>query len=246
MGAITVITSGKGGVGKSTTTVGLACALSRRGRRVLLIDGDAGLRSLDRMLGVESSLVYDISDVAAGRCEPIRAIYPCPGFNGLFLLPAPGKEDNIIPPEIMRQLVPLLASYYDHVLVDSPAGVGLGFLSAIAAAQRVTAGTLTTAVSLLERKGYLERRRDAYDKRVVRILPTEKARQANREHERFHEELVDYILSSLSQEEAQVFVRALGRVDGFLQEKAAASCRTAEQAAPPAAMEQMREKSGTL
>lgn len=136
MGAITVITSGKGGVGKSTTTVGLACALSRRGRRVLLIDGDAGLRSLDRMLGVESSLVYDISDVAAGRCEPIRAIYPCPGFNGLFLLPAPGKEDNIIPPEIMRQLVPLLASYYDHVLVDSPAGVGLGFLSAIVAAQR--------------------------------------------------------------------------------------------------------------
>ena len=118
--------------------------------------------------------------------------------------------------------------------------------TAIAAAQRVTAGTLTTAVSLLERKGYLERRRDAYDKRVVRILPTEKARQANREHERFHEELVDYILSSLSQEEAQVFVRALGRVDGFLQEKAAASCRTAEQAAPPAAMEQTREKSGTL
>ena len=118
--------------------------------------------------------------------------------------------------------------------------------TAIAAAQRVTAGTLTTAVSLLERKGYLERRRDAYDKRVVRILPTEKARRANREHERFHEELVDYILSSLSQEEAQVFVRALGRVDGFLQEKAAAACRTAEQAAPPAAMEQMREKSGTL
>ena len=81
---------------------------------------------------------------------------------------------------------------------------------------------------------------------MVRILPTEKARHANREHERLHEELVDYILSSLSQEEAQVFVRALGRVDGFLQEKAAASCRTAEQAAPPAAMEQMREKSGTL
>ena len=65
--------------------------------------------------------------------------------------------------------------------------------TAIAAAQRVTAGTLTTAVSLLERKGYLERRRDEHDKRVVRILPTEKARQANREHERFHEEMVDYI-----------------------------------------------------
>ncbi len=136
MGAITVITSGKGGVGKSTTTVGLACALSRRGRRVLLIDGDAGLRSLDRMLGVEASLVYDISDVTEGRCEPIRAIYPCPGFNGLFLLPAPANEKDTIAPDIMRQLVPMLASYYDHVLIDSPAGVGLGFFSAVAAAQR--------------------------------------------------------------------------------------------------------------
>lgn len=94
--------------------------------------------------------------------------------------------------------------------------------TAIAAAQRVTAGTLTTAVSLLERKGYLERRRDQHDKRVVRILPTEKARQANRAHERFHEELVEHILSTLSEEEAQVFVRALSRVAGFFQEKTAA------------------------
>ena len=136
MGAITVITSGKGGVGKSTTSVGLACALSQRGRRVLLVDGDAGLRSLDRMLGVDASLVYDISDVTAGRCEPIRAIYPCPGFNGLFLLPAPAREQDTVSPEIMKQLIPLIAAYYDHVLIDSPAGVGLGFFSAIAAAQR--------------------------------------------------------------------------------------------------------------
>lgn len=91
--------------------------------------------------------------------------------------------------------------------------------TAIAAAQRVTAGTLTTAVSALERKGYLERRRDGRDRRVVRILPTEKARQASQEHERFHQELVEQILNTLTQEEAQVFVRALGRVAGFFQEK---------------------------
>ena len=136
MGAITVITSGKGGVGKSTTSVGLACALSRRGRRVLLVDGDAGLRSLDRMLGVEASLVYDISDVAAGRCEPIRAIYPCPGSQDLFLLPAPAREQDTIAPDVMKKLIPMLAAYYDHVLIDSPAGVGTGLLSAAAAAQR--------------------------------------------------------------------------------------------------------------
>ena len=141
MGAITVITSGKGGVGKSTTSVGLACALSRRGRRVLLVDGDAGLRSLDRMLGVEAGLVYDIADVAAGRCEPIRAIYPCPGFERLFLLPAPAKEEDTVPPEIMQQLIPLLAAYYDHVLIDCPAGVGTGFASAVAAAQRALVGS---------------------------------------------------------------------------------------------------------
>lgn len=118
--------------------------------------------------------------------------------------------------------------------------------TAIAAAQRVTAGTLTTAVSLLERKGYLERRRDEHDKRVVRILPTEKAWQANREHERFHEELVEYILSFLSEEEAQVFVRALGHVAGFFQEKTAMSSRNGEQTPPSAAMKQTSENSETL
>ena len=100
--------------------------------------------------------------------------------------------------------------------------------TAIAAAQQVTAGTLTTAVSLLERKGYLTRRRDVHDKRVVRIFPTEKARQANRSHERFHEEMVENLLSFLTQEEAQVFVRALGKVSLFFREKMSSVCAEAE------------------
>lgn len=132
-----------------------------------------------------------------------------------------------------------------HLIEEVCRAADLG-LDNRAAAQRVTAGTLTTAVSLLERKGYLERRRDEHDKRVVRILPTEKARQANREHERFHEEMVDYILNSLSQEEAQVFVRTLSRVSGFFQEKTASASRGAEQSAPSAAMEQTREHNETL
>ena len=91
--------------------------------------------------------------------------------------------------------------------------------TAIAAAQRVTAGTLTTAVSLLEKKGYLVRQRDERDKRVVRILPTEKARQANERHARFHQEMVEDCLSALTEEEAVIFVRALGTVASFFRAK---------------------------
>lgn len=147
MGAVTVITSGKGGVGKSTVCAGLGCALARRDRRVLLIDGDAGLRCLDRMFGIDSSLVFDISDIIAGNCEPIRAIYPCP-VPGLFLLPAPGREEHTVAPENMRRLVSILARYYDHVLIDCPAGVGRGFLSATAAAQRALVVTTPDPVCL--------------------------------------------------------------------------------------------------
>ncbi len=136
MGISTVITSGKGGVGKSTVSVGLGRALAQRGRRVLLIDCDAGLRSLDRMTGIEENLVFDISDVVYGRCAPAEAIYPCADAEGLFLLPAPSSGESMIRPGVMRKLVPLLKRYYDHVLLDSPAGVGGGFRSAACAADR--------------------------------------------------------------------------------------------------------------
>ena len=83
----------------------------------------------------------------------------------------------------------------------------------------MTAGTLTTAVTLLEKKGYLLRRRDERDKRVVRILPTEKAREADARHAKFHQEMVEDCLSALSEEEAVVFVRALGTVASFFRAK---------------------------
>lgn len=136
MGVSTVITSGKGGVGKSTVSVGLGRALAQRGRRVLLIDCDAGLRSLDRMTGTEEALVFDLSDVIQGRCAPADAIYPCTETEGLFLLPAPSSGEDMASPSVMRRLVPLLKRYYDHVVLDSPAGVGGGFRSAACAADR--------------------------------------------------------------------------------------------------------------
>lgn len=136
MGKVTVITSGKGGAGKSTVTCGLGAALVRRGRRVLLIDADAGLRSLDFMLGIAQELVFDLADVVNGNCEPAQAIYPCPGSKGLFVLPAPQNTEDIVSPQIMKQLVLALARYYDHILIDCPAGIGRGFQSAVAAAHR--------------------------------------------------------------------------------------------------------------
>ncbi len=136
MGISAVITSGKGGVGKSTVTVGLGRALAQRGRRVLLVDCDAGLRSLDRMTGTEENLVFDISDVVFGRCAPAEAIYPCGESEGLFLLPAPSSGEDLIYPGVMKKLVPLLKEYFDYVLLDSPAGVGVGFRAAACAADR--------------------------------------------------------------------------------------------------------------
>ena len=91
--------------------------------------------------------------------------------------------------------------------------------TAIAAAQRVTAGTLTTAVSLLEKKGYLERRRDDKDRRAVRILPTDKAREANAVHTRFHKEMVGELMSLLSPEEVETLSRTLGKLAGFFHAK---------------------------
>ena len=136
MGQICVVTSGKGGAGKSTVTAGLGYALSRHNGRVLLIDADAGLRSLDLMLGVGSATMYDLSDVFAGNCEPVRAIYSSPVFQNVFVLPAPLRLEEMCSPEEMRALCHGLASYYDQVIIDCPAGLGKGFETAIAAADR--------------------------------------------------------------------------------------------------------------
>lgn len=136
MGAVTVITSGKGGVGKSTVSVGIARALSQRGRRVLMVDCDAGLRSLDRLTGIEEKLVYDMSDVVCGRCAPIEAIYPCDDTDRLFLMPAPASGEDMVKSEVMLRLVSILRQHFDHVIMDCPAGIGEGFRAACRPADR--------------------------------------------------------------------------------------------------------------
>ena len=135
MGRVTVVTSGKGGAGKSTVTAGLGCALARLGRKVLLVDADAGLRSLDLLMGIGGTAVYDIADVFSGNCEPIRAIYPSPVCSGVFVAPAPVSLEQLCAPEDMRLLCRGFSRYYDDVLVDCPAGVGQGFQTAVAGAE---------------------------------------------------------------------------------------------------------------
>lgn len=136
MGQVAVVTSGKGGAGKSTVAAGLGCALAKQGAQVLLVDADAGLRSLDLMLGVGGSTVYDMADIFAGHCEPVRAIYPSPVCTGVSVVPAPVSLDRLCTPDDMRRLCRGFARYYDHVLIDCPAGVGRGFEVAVAGAER--------------------------------------------------------------------------------------------------------------
>lgn len=134
MAIVTTIASGKGGVGKSTLCAGLGAALAQMGERVLLIDGDAGLRSLDLLLGVTEALVYDLGDVVERRCRPLEAVYPSV-VPGLSLLSAqPGRP---FAPRVMRAVVDSLSPRFDRILIDGPAGIGAGFLSATAPAQSV-------------------------------------------------------------------------------------------------------------
>lgn len=131
-----VITSGKGGVGKSTTTANIGTALALQGKKVCLIDMDIGLRNLDVILGLENRIIYDVIDVVEDRATVHQALVKDKRFDDLlFLLPAAQHADKTaITPEQMIEIVEELDSFYDYILVDSPAGIEQGFENAIAAA----------------------------------------------------------------------------------------------------------------
>lgn len=138
MGEAIVITSGKGGVGKTTTTANLGTALALQGKKVCLVDTDIGLRNLDVILGLENRIIYDLVDVVEGRCKVQQALVKDKRFEeGLFLLPAAQTTDkNAVNPEQMKLLVTELKRDYDYVLIDCPAGIEQGFKNAVAGADR--------------------------------------------------------------------------------------------------------------
>ena len=136
MGArVIVITSGKGGVGKTTTTANIGAALADKGHKVLLIDTDIGLRNLDVVMGLENRIVYDLIDVIEGRCRVSQALIKDKRCPNLVLLPAAQIRDkNDVNTDQMKELIHSLKESFDYILIDCPAGIEQGFKNAIVAA----------------------------------------------------------------------------------------------------------------
>lgn len=134
-GKVIVITSGKGGVGKTTTSANLGTGLALLGRKVCLVDADIGLRNLDVVMGLENRIVYDVVDVVEGRAKLKTALIKDKRVETLFLLPAAQtREKDAVTPEQMKELCDELKEEFDYVLVDSPAGIEHGFRNAAAGA----------------------------------------------------------------------------------------------------------------
>jgi len=128
MGEVITITSGKGGVGKSTTTANIAVGLAESGKRVVAVDFDIGLRNLDMILGLERRIVYDIVDVMEGNCKLSQALIHDKKSESLYFLPASQTKDkNILDKEKVKNLIEQLKSDFDYILLDSPAGIEGGF-----------------------------------------------------------------------------------------------------------------------
>jgi septum site-determining protein MinD len=134
-GEVIVVTSGKGGVGKTTTTASLGSALALRGKRVLVIDADIGLRNLDVILGLENRIVFNLVDVAKQVCKPAQAIIKSKKSNNLYLLPASQTDDkDVVNEDEIKLVLEGFRREFNYILVDSPAGIEQGFKNACAGA----------------------------------------------------------------------------------------------------------------
>lgn len=137
MGEVIVITSGKGGVGKTTTTANIGTALASMDQKVVLIDTDIGLRNLDVVLGLENRIVYDLVDVIRGNCRLKQALIRDKRFENLTLMPAAQTKDKTaVTPEQMKTLCEQLKQEFDYIIIDCPAGIEQGFRNAIAGADK--------------------------------------------------------------------------------------------------------------
>jgi septum site-determining protein MinD len=135
---IITITSGKGGVGKTTTTANLGTSLAMQGKKVAVVDADIGLRNLDAVLGLENRIVYDLVDVVEGQCRLRQALIKDKRLPDLYLLPAAQTRDkNAVNSVQMEQLCQQLRQEFDFVVIDSPAGIEQGFRNAIVGADEI-------------------------------------------------------------------------------------------------------------
>lgn len=137
MGEVIVVTSGKGGVGKTTTTANIGTGLALAGKKVVLIDTDIGLRNLDVVMGLENRIVYDLVDVVEGFCRVKQALIKDKRYDGLYLLPAAQTRDkSAVSPQQMIKLCDEIKEEFDYIVIDCPAGIEQGFKNAIAGANK--------------------------------------------------------------------------------------------------------------
>lgn len=137
MSEVIVVTSGKGGVGKTTTSANIGIGLATLGKKVVLIDTDIGLRNLDVVMGLENRIVYNLVDVIEGQCRIKQALIRDKRYQGLFLLPsAQTRDKSAVTPNQMKKLTAHLKEQFDYVILDCPAGIEQGFKNAIAGADR--------------------------------------------------------------------------------------------------------------
>ena len=138
MGEVIVVTSGKGGVGKTTSTANVGTGLAKLDKKVVLIDTDIGLRNLDVVMGLENRIVYNLVDVVEGNCRIKQALIKDKRYPNLYLLPsAQTRDKSAVTPEQMKKLCEDLKTEFDYILMDCPAGIEQGFKNAIAGADRV-------------------------------------------------------------------------------------------------------------
>ena len=137
MSEVIVITSGKGGVGKTTTAANIGIGLAQLGKKVVMVDTDIGLRNLDVVLGLENRIVYNLVDVVEGNCRMKQALIRDKRYEQLYLLPSAQTRDKTsVTPEQMKKLCDELKQSFDFVLLDCPAGIEQGFANAVAGANK--------------------------------------------------------------------------------------------------------------
>jgi septum site-determining protein MinD len=170
---VITITSGKGGVGKTTTTANLGIALAMLGQRVVTIDADIGLRNLDVVMGLENRIVYDLVDAVEGHCRLRQALIRDKRLSELYLLPAAQTRDKTaVRPAQMVELCNQLRPQFDYVLIDSPAGIEQGYRNAVSPADQVLIVTTpeVSAVRDADRIGQMLSTQDVVEILAIDLL----------------------------------------------------------------------------
>lgn len=170
MSEVIVITSGKGGVGKTTTTANVGTGLAMLDKKVVMIDTDIGLRNLDVVLGLENRIVYNLVDVVEGKCRLKQALIKHKKYDNLYLLPsAQTRDKDSVTPEQMKMLVEELRGEFDYILLDCPAGIEQGFRNAIAGADKALVVT-TPEVSAIRDADRIVGLLEANDLRKINLI----------------------------------------------------------------------------